>query len=190
MTDASPPRKAPSFFSGGFLRMGSDEPRFRMTGRFKFEFFGDPEDDPELAARHYAGEIAGAFAEARWRTSSGWTVAPGSRRSEGDRHEVDFTAAHPDRKSAAAGMLRLEAHPSNWVRADVIVGGETVFTGFLDRVWEQFDIIWPPGADGNDEAPARIGKRMDWAGVDIAAWPLLAPIAAEGGVLVDRDGDD
>jgi len=189
MADAAPPRKAPSYFSGGFFRMGSDEPQFRVTGKFKFEFFGEQEDDPELAARYYAGDIAEAFARARWRSSSGWTIVPGARRHEGDRHEVDFDASHPARPGAAAGTLRLAPDPSNWVRADVAIAGETYFTGFFDRVWEQFD-IWPAGADGDGEAPARIGKRKNWVGIDIAFWPRLEPIADEGGLIIEIDEDE
>lgn len=191
MDDAAPPAKAPHYDSGGWFRMGSDAPQFTIDEtpdgpRFAFL---DPDrgDDPVLASRYHAGEIVRAAASTgRWTTSSGWKadVSPPTR--FGDAHLAAFQASHPG-KPAAHGTLRAQAHPSGWVRVDVFIAGACVFTGFLDRVWEEFG-IWPPGSSGEGEPPGRISKRMNWAGFDVAAWPQIAPIAHEGGVLI-HEGD-
>jgi hypothetical protein len=190
--DAEPPAKPPHYASGGWFRMGSDAPQFAVhqtPDGPKFEFFGgDDGDDPVLAARAYADDIARtAASRGRWTSCSGWRIHTRQPTTFGKAHVVPFTADHPDGRSTH-GTLRLQADPSNWVRADVFVEGTPVFTGFFDRVYEEFD-IWPPGASGEGEAPARIGKRMNWVGLSIEPWPRLAAIASEGGVII-HEGEE
>ena len=80
----------------------------------------------------------------------------------------------------AAGELRLDVDPSGWVRAEALLGEMSVFLGFIEKVWEQYD-IWPAGGaitqPRDAEAPGRIGKRRNWLNLDSRLWPTLAPIA-------------
>lgn len=81
-----------------------------------------------------------------------------------------------------------EPDPSGFVRVSVDWRGVRVFTAFLDRPYEQYE-LWPPDAEGEGEAPGYVGKRMSWVGLDAAAWPVLAPLANPYGGLTLREKD-
>lgn len=181
-----PPSKAPYYDHGGWFRMGSDEPQFRHTGKFTFEFI-DPDrgDDPHLACRYYAGEFARVIAaQTVWHGNGGWLFRPGAARQEGERHLVEIHAGNAERALDITATIALSPDPSGWTRIDAIVGGETVFTAYLDRVYEEFD-LWPPGASGAGEAPGRIGKRQTWASLSADAWPVLRAMTGEDFLAIE-----
>jgi hypothetical protein len=82
------------------------------------------------------------------------------------------------------GLITLRADPSGWVRITATIDGQTVFDGFADQPWEEYE-IHPPGsarrdAEGED-APGRIGKRRNRLSLSARAWPQLAVLANEAG---------
>ena len=81
-----------------------------------------------------------------------------------------------------------EPDPSGFVRVSVDWRGVRVFTAFLDRPYEQYE-LWPPDAEDEGEAPGYVGKRMSWVGLDVAAWPVLQPLANPYGGLTLREKD-
>ena len=175
-----PPSKAPSYFSGGWFRMGSDEPQFRVKEGGGWEFLNPgQDDDPMLAAAAYAGDFARAVAgEARWIATGGWKILPGDVTVKGGAHRVAFTASKAASDQSIAGEIVFAPDSSNWVKVEVFVGPFRVFLAFFDRVWEEFD-LWPSGASGDGEAPGRVGKRMNRASLSAASWPQRRQVSEE-----------
>lgn len=63
MTGA-PPNRLPFYFTGGWFRMGVDEPQFSVQPEVAFEFHNsDKGSPPLLAADVYVAELADAFAD-------------------------------------------------------------------------------------------------------------------------------
>lgn len=83
----------------------------------------------------------------------------------------------------ACGLITLRADPSGWMRITPTIEGQTVFDGFADQPWEEYE-IHPPGSalrDAEEDAPGRIGKRLNRLSLSARAWPQLAPLANEAG---------
>jgi len=178
----TPPAWPPFYDHGGWFRMGSDEPQFRIKGKFQFEFVDNPEgDDPALASAYYAKDFARAIAsEPLWQAAGGWQIYPKAAGREGSFHATPFVARHPDSGAEVEGRVVLSADPSHWVKVELYLGAFRVFVAYLDRPWEDFS-LWPSGAiDKTDESPGRIGKRLNWINLAVSAWPALARIAGVG----------
>ena len=73
---------------------------------------------------------------------------------------------------------------SGYLRVELVLGGMLMFTGYVEQIWEEFD-IWPPDASAaaGEEAPGRMGKRRNWLSLSVAGWPALAAIAGTEGWL-------
>ncbi len=181
MSDA-PPAWPPFYFSGGWFRLGSDEPQFRIKGKYEFEFLSTEEgDDPALAAPVYAEDLARHIAgKPKWLATGGWEIEPGPAGHTGAVHSTPFVARHPDSGRTIEGRLALSPDPSHWVKVEVYLGAFRVLVAYLDMPWEQHE-LWPSGApEKTDEAPGRIGKRRDWTNFSAAAWPVLERFAEQG----------
>ncbi|WP_417310054.1 hypothetical protein [Devosia sp.] len=93
--------------------------------------------------------------------------------------------------AGAVATLIVVPDDSGYLRIELVVGGKLLFTGYVEQIWEEFD-IWPPdaSAETGTEAPGRMGKRRNWLSLSVAGWPALAAIAnAEGWLnlmLVER----
>ncbi|WP_439550738.1 hypothetical protein [Falsiroseomonas sp.] len=90
-----------------------------------------------------------------------------------------------------SGVLTLSAHPSGWVRVTATIDSHFVFSAFVDRVWEEYEIHPPasPRRPGGveEDAPGRVGRRRDRMSLSARIWPQLEPLAnAEGWVLLHR----
>jgi hypothetical protein len=84
------------------------------------------------------------------------------------------------------GLITLRADPSGWVRITATIEGRTVFDGYADQPWEEYE-IHPPGSaqrDAEEDAPGRIGKRRNRLCLSARAWPQLAALANEQGWLL------
>jgi len=190
MTTASfdhPPLRAPEYFSGGWFRMGSDKPQFRIKGKFQFEFIDPGRGDPALASAYYAGDFARHIAsEPRWLASGGWEIAPAAVTEKDGQHGTAFIARHEATGRSVEGLVAFTPDPSHWVRVEVFLGADRVFLAYMDHVWEEFD-LWPSGAapQTGDESPGRIGKRRNWANLSATAWPALAALAEEGFLAIE-----
>lgn len=104
-------------------------------------------------------------------------------------HEKEQRAVIGWRTAPADGTLTLTADPSGWVKVVGAIGTHEVFTAYMDRPWEQYE-LWPHGATPakDAEAPGRMGKKQAWVGLDPDIWPALKPIAnAEGWVHLEID---
>lgn len=179
----SPPAWPPFYFSGGWFRMGSDEPQFKLKGKFEFEFLTPDEgDDPALAAAWYAEDFPSRIAgEPRWLATGGWEIAPVPASSTG--HSAPFTARRAGVE--VAGRVVFSPDPSHWVKVEVFLGAFRVFVAYMDRVWEEFE-LWPSGAtEKTVDPPGRIGERLDWINLAPSAWPQLAPFAEEGWFAIE-----
>jgi hypothetical protein len=183
-----PPQRAPYYFSGGWFRMGSDEPQFRIKGKFEFEFVDSERgDDPALASGHYAADFARHIAsEPRWRVTGGWEVAPAAVTEAHGSHGAGFVARHEATGRSVDGLIAFTPDPSHWIKVEVFLDAERVFLAYMDRVWEEFD-LWPSEAtpEESDEAPGRIGKRRTWVNLSAVAWPVLAALDEEGFVAIE-----
>jgi hypothetical protein len=130
-----------------------------------------------------------------------WTLGRADMRyvlDSAGRQPLSFTVLEQERGRCrigfatgdASGELLLSIDASGWVRAEATLGGRPVFLGFVEKVWEEYD-IWPAGADisvpRSEEAPGRIGKRRNWLSLDSRVWPELAPIGNEGGFVQVED---
>lgn len=178
MTD-KPPGRPPSYFSGGWFRMGVDEPQFSIKPEGGFEFHNSEEGDPpHLAAPAYAVELAQAFmSEPLWLASQGWEIFPDGSASATQPARVGFLARKTDVE--VNGELVLSADSSGWVKAEVYLGAFRVFIAYLDRVWEEFD-LWPTATtDFSGNEPGRIGKRKNWVSLAVEAWPQLGRLTQE-----------
>ncbi|MCO5164346.1 MAG: hypothetical protein M9939_24970 [Mesorhizobium sp.] len=186
MSDA-PPAWPPFYDHGGWFRLGSDEPQFRIKGKYEFEFI-DPDrgDDPALAAAWYAEDLAQHVAgEPTWRATGGWVIEPGSAGRAGAVHSTPFVARHSASDATVEGRVALTPDPSHWVKVEVFLGAFRVFVAYLDKPWEEYD-LWPSRAvEKTDEVPGRIGKRRNWANLSAAAWPALAHVADQGWFSVE-----
>lgn len=174
-----PPAKAPSYFSGGWFRLGSDEPQFRVKEGGGWEFLNPgQDDDPVLAAAAYAEDFVRAIAhEPRWIATGGWEILPGQLSAKGGAHRVAFKATKASGETVS-GDVAFAPDASNWVRVEVFIGPFRVFLAYFDRVWEEFD-LWPSGSTGDGEAPGRVGKRKNWVNLSAAAWPQLRRAGGE-----------
>lgn len=187
MSDA-PPSWPPFYFSGGWFRLGSDEPQFRIKGKYGFEFLSTGEgDEPALAAPVYAEELARQIAsEPQWLATGGWDIKPGPAGRAGAVHTTPFVARHPASGRALEGRIALTPDPSHWVKIEVFLGAFRVFVAYLDKPWEEYE-LWPSGAvEKTDEAPGRVGKRRNWVNLSTIAWPVLERFAAEGWFTVEQ----
>jgi hypothetical protein len=177
--DDTPPARPPSYFSGGWFRMGSDEPQFRITGRFQFEFLNpDGEDDPALASAHYASDLVATIARNPIWLAENWQVTPGALSVDAGVHSVAFVARNKVR--TVEGRVSLSSDPSLWIKVEVHLQGERVFLAYMDRVWEEFE-LWPSKAAPlrSDEPVGHIGKRTTWLSLKVTAWPQLARVTGE-----------
>jgi hypothetical protein len=68
------------------------------------------------------------------------------------------------------GVIDLQRHETNWVRAELRVAGELKLRAWLEDPYEEKE-FWPDGADGADEGPGRISKRGAWLQVDARRFP-------------------
>lgn len=177
-----PPAWPPFYFHGGWFRLGSEEPQFRIKGRYEFEFLSTEEgDEPALAAPVYAEDLAQHIAsEPKLLATGGWEIEPGSAGRTGAVHSTPFVARHPASGRTLEGRITLSPDPSHWVKVEVFLGAFRVLVAYLDRPWEEYE-LWPSGAvEKTDEAPGRIGKRRNWVNLSVTAWPVLERFAAEG----------
>lgn len=85
-----------------------------------------------------------------------------------DRAQLLFTSGKGD------GVIELSVHESNWVLAELSVGGDVKFRAWLEETWEEKE-FWPDGADGitrsDGDAPGRISKRGRWLQIRCADFP-------------------
>ncbi len=181
----TPPAWPPFYFSGGWFRMGSDEPQFRLKGKFEFEFLNSDEgDDPALAAAHYAQDFPQRIVhEAKWLATGGWEIVPGETSSKGTVHSAAFTARRAG--TEVAGRIVFSPDASHWMKVEVFLGAFRVFVAYMDRVWEEFE-LWPSGAtEKTVDPPGHISKRYAWLNLSAAAWPQLALFAEEGRFAIE-----
>ncbi|MGB6117610.1 MAG: hypothetical protein WBF87_05255 [Mesorhizobium sp.] len=185
-----PPTRQPSYFSGGWFRMGTDEPQFRVKPEGGFEFFSSEESDPpHLAAPVYAEEMARAVVyEARWIVTGGWIVTPGEINGRNGSHRVAFTAGHEATRRSVSGEIIFSADPSHWVKVEVYLGPFRVFLAFLEHVWEEFE-LWPADSPADGESPGRIGKRKNWVNLPASAWPQITHVSGEDYLAVEAPED-
>lgn len=152
---------------------------------FRPEFFdgGTGGQDPPAGALHdFAQSLAGvARCDADWiiETAGGRHVrlAQGSWSATGARLHFE--------SGDVAGIIALDGAAGGWVRISVTMAGRTVFTGFMERVWEDYE-LYPPGTTcrpRDADAPGRVGRRRSWLILSAAAWPQLAPLANEAGFV-------
>jgi hypothetical protein len=83
---------------------------------------------------------------------------------------------------AHEGVITFTADPSNWLRIEAVINSATVFLAYLDRPYEEHE-LWPADATKTPEGPGRMGKRRNWVSLDTEAWPVLKPLAGEGGFV-------
>ena len=78
------------------------------------------------------------------------------------------------------GEVRASLDPSGWVQVTVTLRGENVFSGWLDRPYEEYH-LWPDDAAASpyEDPPGHIGKRRNWVSLSVAAWPRLAALTPE-----------
>lgn len=72
---------------------------------------------------------------------------------------------------------------ANWI-CIVLSHAAATHEFFVERVYEEWE-VWPSGSLGKGEAPGRIGKRMQWAQLELASWPALAVLAENGLVTIE-----
>lgn len=84
---------------------------------------------------------------------------------------------------AVEGAISLSCDPSGWLLVKVSMGGAEVFRGWFDQPYEEYE-LWPSGArERTIDPPGRMGKRRNWLSLNTKAWPMLRPLANEGGFL-------
>lgn len=71
------------------------------------------------------------------------------------------------------GVIELQCHESNWVRAELRIAGKLKLRAWLEDPYEEKE-FWPDGADGVDEGPGRISKRGAWLQIDTRRFPGVA----------------
>jgi len=85
-----------------------------------------------------------------------------------DRAQLLFTSDRGD------GMIELSIDASNWVKAELFVGGELKLRAWIEEPYEEKD-FWPDGADGivpeKGDPPGRISKRGRWLQLRRADFP-------------------
>lgn len=98
--------------------------------------------------------------------------------------EGDFTdrAQFLFESDKGAGRIELSVHPTNWVMAELFVGDELKFRGWLEDPYEEKE-FYPDGSNGDvnaeGDAPGRISKRGRWLQIRCADFPGV-PDAGEG----------
>ncbi len=85
-------------------------------------------------------------------------------RPDGDCATLFFKSDRGD------GVIELQRHESNWVRAELRIAGELQLRAWLEDPYEEKE-FWPDGADGADEGPGRISKRGAWLQIDARRFP-------------------
>lgn len=79
---------------------------------------------------------------------------------------------------SSKGMLQLEISlaQSGWIMARLL---SRFFecTIYMERAYEEWD-LWPAGSDGRGDAPGRLGKRLNWAQLELKDWPDLAMLGS------------
>ena len=83
-----------------------------------------------------------------------------------------------------AGAITAAPDASGFLKVVVEVGGAEVFTAYVERIWEEYE-LWPPGAGAaaGVESPGRMGKKRSWLSISAAGWPALAKVANSNGWL-------
>jgi len=185
-----PPSWPPYYFSGGWFRLDSDEPQFKVKDGGGFEFTkNEDSEDPVLSAHFYAEDFAREFACApKWLLTGGWTVIPGKIKQQHNIHGVAFIASKTGSDRTVEGVVQFSADRSNWVRVDVLLGHFRVFTGWFDRVYEEFE-LWPSRAEKSDEAPGTIGKRKNWVNLSAQGWPAIRNVLGHEFLHVELPDD-
>jgi hypothetical protein len=116
---------------------------------------------------------------------------------EGTGIEVRLTVLEqvPDRSvigwSAAGveGKVTFTPDPSGWILAVAAFGGREVGRGYVSHAYEWYE-IYPPDAvpDRAEDSPGHFGKRLNWVGLSLDAWPMLAGLVpTELGFTVSVD---
>ena len=113
-------------------------------------------------------------------TLSGWVRNPLEFKGDAIGRIWHFQGDHDDRaqllftSDKGDGIIELSVDESNWVRAEVMVGGELKLRAWLDEPYEEKE-IWPDGADGivppKGDPPGRISKRGRWLQLRRADFP-------------------
>ena len=147
-----------------------------------FDSLSGGQDPPDGALHDFAQCFAGVP-----RHDAEWIIeSAGNRRVRLAQASCSATGACLHFESGGVtGIIALEGAAGGWVRITATIAGRRVFTGFMERVWEEYE-LYPPGAPcrPQDDAPGRIGKRRTWLILSAAAWPQLAPLANDAGVVM------
>lgn len=102
-------------------------------------------------------------------------------------HEAETRAVLTWNAGSATGTLTATRDPVGWLVLAAEHEGVEVFRGYIERIYEEYE-VWPPGSDGEGvESPGRIGKKKSWTSLVASAWPLLSPIAENGWVNIRID---
>lgn len=148
-----------------------------------FDSLSGGQDPPDGALDDFAQCFAGVA-----RHDADWTIeSAGNRRVRLAQPSCSATGASLHFESdGITGIIVLEGAAGGWVRISVTIAGRRVFTGFMERVWEEYE-LYPPGTPcrpQDTDAPGRVGRRRTWLVLSAAAWPQLAPLANEAGVVM------
>lgn len=81
--------------------------------------------------------------------------------------EAEFAPLH----GGATVQLSVSLEPEGWIKA-VISAAPGEYAFYIERTYEEWD-VWPTLSSGRGDAPGRIGKRLSWAQIEVAAWPGL-----------------
>jgi hypothetical protein len=116
-----------------------------------------------------------------------WQIEVDDTRTIPVKLDVLETSTHPPlariRASTADGAIEITAtvDPSGWALAIATLNGAEVFRAYLDRPYEEYD-LFPSGstAGPKEEEPGRMGKKMAWISLQVAHWPVLAPLSSQG----------
>ncbi len=113
-------------------------------------------------------------------TLSGWCRQPFEFRGATNGRVWHFQGDFTDRAQLlfetdkGAGIIELTVHETNWVLAEVSIGGELKFRCWLEEPYEEKE-FWPDGSDGKPNAegdtPGRISKRRSWLQIRCADFP-------------------
>ena len=113
-------------------------------------------------------------------TLSGWARQPLAFRGDANGRIWHFQGDYDDRaqllfeSDRGHGTIELSIDASNWVRAELFVGGELKLRAWIDDPYEEKE-FWPDGADGvtppDGDAPGRISKRGRWLQIRSALFP-------------------
>lgn len=113
-------------------------------------------------------------------TLSGWCKKPyefrGAATGRVWHFEGDFTdsAQLLFNSDKGDGRIELSVDETNWVKAEVFVGGAFAFRAWFDEAYEEKE-FYPDGSDGKPntegDAPGRISKRGAWLQIRCADFP-------------------